>query len=89
MSAKLNKPALEAAAVKEAAAYVAARDRARARLDPPGGGDPFFKNHEIAQDHLARLTGLVGAKRASEFIAAEEKKGPRYIFEPTVPLHRR
>ena len=49
-----------------------------------------FKNHEIAQAHLARLRKLVGAQRAAALIAAEEKKGMRYVFEkPASPLRRR
>ncbi len=85
MSVKCSKPLLEAAAATEAKAFVEARDRARARIDPPGGGDAFFKNHEIAQKHLARLHRLVGVKRAAALIAAEEKKGMRYVFEPGQP----
>ena len=89
MSVKSSKQHLEAAAAREAKAFVEARDRARSRIDPPGGGDAFFKNHEIAQAHLARLHKLVGGKRAAALIAVEEKKGMRYVFRAASPLRRR
>ena len=81
MSRKPGKAAIAAAALNEAQAFVAARDRARARAEAPGGGDPFLRNYEIAQGHLARLKELVGEKRAGGLIRAEEQKGFRYVFE--------
>jgi len=89
MNRKPGKAALTAAALKEVQSFIAARDRARAREDAPGGGDPFFRNHEIAQEHLARLKALVGEKRASALIHAEERKGMRYVFEEPQKQHTR
>jgi hypothetical protein len=81
MARKPSKAAIADAALKEARSFIAARDRARTRAEAPGGGDPFFRNYEIAQGHLARLKDLVGEKRARDLIRAEEQKGFRYVFE--------
>jgi hypothetical protein len=82
-------PADAAAAAEEARAFVAARDRARARFDAPGGGDPFFANLAIAEKHLKRLKALAGTHGAEELIRAEEQKGMRYVFErPETPRSR-
>ncbi|ADP72022.1 amidohydrolase [Rhodomicrobium vannielii ATCC 17100] len=89
MARKPSKAAIAAAALKEARSFIAARNRARTRAEAPGGGDPFFRNYEIAQGHLARLSDLIGEKRAGDLIRAEEQKGFRYVFESKKPPQRK
>jgi len=61
--------------------YLEALNRARIRAAAPGGGDPFFENYKIAEQHLADLKSLVGKRQAARLIRAEEEKGVRYVFE--------